>query len=273
MDIPFTKAHGTGNDFIILLKDDIKNIELDEELIQKLCYRRTGIGADGLIVLSDDDVLDYKMDYYNNDGTWETMCANGARCTAVYMHRRGFIKKTASFSAGDGPHDVELLKNNIVRLRMGSPHYESGEVEVAGFRGRHVDSGARHFAVYTDNLLNVNVSVDGRNIRNSDIFAPRGINVNFFSQLDNNSIQVETYEKGIEQMMLSCGSGSVAAAYHASKMFAMFSPIHVAVPGGNLIVEFDPDWKEVWLSGSAILLFVSNIHVDDINSLDNVRAF
>ena len=92
MDIPFTKAHGTGNDFIILYSEDVLSIDINENFIKQLCHRQTGVGADGLLLLSPNDTLDFKMDYYNNDGSWETMCANGARCAVLYMHQRGLIK-------------------------------------------------------------------------------------------------------------------------------------------------------------------------------------
>lgn len=264
MDIPFTKAHGTGNDFIILYSEDIKTINLTEDLIQQLCNRRTGIGADGLLLLSPDNTLDFKMDYYNNDGSWETMCANGARCAVLYMHRRGFIHNKTAFCAGDGPHNAEIIDTNHIRLRMKSPKYKTDLISIEGFRGCHVDSGARHFVIPVENLSEINVYESGKKIRFSNSFAPKGINVNFYTQLNPNSIHVETYEKGIEQMMLSCGSGSVAAAFHASKTKGIQTLINVTVPGGELNVEFDLNWENVWLTGGAILLFTSTIHLNNL---------
>ena len=264
MDIPFAKAHGTGNDFIILYSEDVFSININKNLIQQLCHRRTGIGADGLLLLSPNDTLDFKMDYYNNDGSWETMCANGARCAVLYMHRRGLIKNKTAFYAGDGPHDAEIKNKNHVQLRMKSPQYKTNIISVEGFEGCHVDSGARHFAVPVDNLSEMNVYKSGRKIRYSNEFSPKGINVNFFTKSGPHSIHVETYEKGIEQMMLSCGSGSVAAAYHASQTLGLQNPIDVTVPGGKLKIEFDNDWGNVWLSGITILLFTSTIHLKNL---------
>lgn len=264
MDIPFTKAHGTGNDFIILFSEDILSIDLNEDLIQQLCHRRTGIGADGLLLLSPNERLDFKMDYYNSDGSWETMCANGASCAVLYMYRRGLIKNKTSFYAGDGPHDAEIINDNHIRLRMKSPQYKTDSIKVEGFEGCHVDSGARHFAVPVDDLSEINVFKSGQLIRYAGEFSPKGINVNFYTKLGPHSIHVETYEKGIEQMMLSCGSGSVAAAYHASQTLGLQSPIDVTVPGGELIIEFNDTWENVWLTGIAILLFTSTIHLDNL---------
>ena len=264
MKIPFTKAHGTGNDFIILHSEDVLSIDINKNLIQQLCNRRTGIGADGLLLLSPNDTLDFKMDYYNNDGTWETMCANGARCAVLYMHHRGLIKNKTSFYAGDGPHDAEIINDNHIRLQMKSPEYKTELISVEGFKGRHVDSGARHFAVPVDDLSEPNLLESGRKIRFSSEFSPKGINVNFYSELGGNSIYVKTYEKGIEKLMLSCGSGSVAAAYHASQTLGLQNSIKVTVPGGKLNIEFDSNWENVWITGLAILLFTSTISLDNL---------
>jgi diaminopimelate epimerase len=263
MDIPFTKAHGTGNDFIILYSEDILSIDVNENLIQKLCNRRTGVGADGLLLLSPNDTLDFKMDYYNNDGSWETMCANGARCAILYMYQRGLIKNKSTFYAGDGPHDAEIINSKHIRLRMKPPQYKTNLITVEGFEGYHVDSGARHFAVPVDDLSKINIYKSGQKIRFSNEFAPKGINVNFFTKIDNNTMCVKTYEKGVEQVMLSCGSGSVAAAYHASQTIGINSPISISTLGGKLKIEFDHNWKNVWLSGIAILSFSSTINSND----------
>jgi len=264
MDIPFTKAHGTGNDFIILYSEDILSLDINEDLIQKLCHRRTGIGADGLLLLSPNETLDFQMDYYNNDGSWETMCANGARCAVLYMYQRGLIKNKTSFYAGDGPHDAQIIKSNHIRLSMKSPQYKTNLITVEGFEGCHVDSGARHFAVSINDLSKIDVYKAGQKIRYSKEFSPKGINVNFFTKLRPNLIRVETYEKGVEEMMLSCGSGSVAAAYHASQTLGIHNPIDITVPGGELKIEFDSNWGNVWLTGTAMLLFNSIIHLDNL---------
>jgi len=191
------------------------------------------------------------------------MCANGGRCAVLYMYNRGLIKNKTAFYAGDGPHDAEIINNNI-RLRMKSPQYKTDSINVEGFDGCHVDSGARHFAISVDDLSTINAYKCGQKIRYSNQFSPKGINVNFFTKLGPHSIQVKTYEKGVEQVMLSCGSGSVAAAYHASKTLGLQSPVEVTVTGGKLIVEFDNNWRQVWLSGPATLLFTSTIDLKNL---------
>ena len=264
MDIPFTKGHGTGNDFIILYSEDVRSIDINPSLIQKLCDRRTGVGADGLLLLSPSDTHDFTMDYYNNDGSWETMCANGARCAVLYMYNRGFINNKTSFCAGDGQHNAEIGDDNNIRLQMKSPKYKTGSIKVKGYEGCHVDSGAKHFAVPVEDLSKIDVYNSGRKIRFSKEFSPNGININFFTKTGPDSLSVETYEKGVEQIMLSCGSGSVAAAYHASQTVGLNSPINVTVPGGKLIIEFDNDWNVVWLTGLAALLFNGSVDSDSL---------
>ena len=264
MDISFTKAHGTGNDFIIIYADDIPNIQLNENLIQQLCHRRKGVGSDGLLFISHEQTLDFKLDYYNSNGTWETFCANGSRCAVIYMHQRGLIKEDCDFHAGDGPHSAKIIDKNHVSLKMKPPQYKSEKILTHGFFGFHIDSGAQHFVVNTNNLASINVEKDGRNIRNDKYFAPDGINVNFMENISHSKLKVCTYEKGIERAMLSCGSGSVAAAYHAFQSGQISSPVKVVVPGGNLNIQFDSLWKNVWLSGEAILLFNSTIQLDNL---------
>ena len=264
MYIPFTKAHGTGNDFIILYSEDLPFEILKPELIQKLCHRRQGIGADGLLLLSPHSTMDFKMDYYNSDGTWETFCGNGSRCAAMYMYKRGLIRNQSSFEGGDGPHDILIQNDNQVQLRIKPPKYKSERISSCGFNGFHIDSGARHFVIEADEVNQIDVFETGRQIRHSDEFSPKGINVNFFSVCGKNSISVRTYEKGVENVMLSCGSGSVASAFHASNVLDISSPIIINVPGGQLQVKFNSKWDEVWLQGPAILLFVSSIHLENL---------
>ena len=108
MLLPFTKAHGTGNHFILIYLPDIPNFNLTKELITKLCDVNIGVGADGLLAISNHTKYDYKMDYYNNDGTWETMCANGARCAGLFLYERKIISKEATFITGDGVHDIKI---------------------------------------------------------------------------------------------------------------------------------------------------------------------
>jgi diaminopimelate epimerase len=261
--IPFTKAHGTGNDFIIFLQDECPEIITSPEFISTICQRRTGIGADGVLVISDCKMVDYKMDYYNSDGSWETFCANGARCAGSLLKQKGIIKNNATFIGGDGNHEIKFDDENIVWIKMSQPNYQTEKVELFGFSGKHVDSGAKHFVCEAKNLTSNIVKEFGPKIRNSEEFQPHGVNVNFFEYISNSEIKVITYEKGIEKVMLSCGSGSVASAYHANNISNLISPVTIQVPGGILNLKFDKTWENVWLGGPAVLLFESQINLND----------
>ena len=265
MIIPFTKAHGTGNDFIIVYNEDLSSITLDAPLIKRLCNRRTGVGADGLILISKHKSYDFKMDYYNNDGTWETMCANGARCAVLDVYQKQSTGQHISFLAGDGPHHATIKNDDSVELTMKAPKYKTRTLSIHGYSGRHVDSGAKHFAVQVDDLSSIDAFDLGKKIRHSPVFKPHGVNVNFFTIISPRNINVKTYEKGVEQLMQSCGSGSVAAAYHASSLIELKSPLTVNVPGGKLTITFNLDWTEVSLAGPAKILFRSSVELKHLN--------
>ena len=265
MMLPFTKCHANGNDFIITHLDDFPEEKRSKHIIDRLCCRNTGIGADGLFVVSPSEKYDFILDYYNSDGSWETLCANGSRCAVRFMNQLGSVANKSTFLAGDGPHAAEILKNGTISMQMKTPVYRSKLLSPAGCDGYFVDVGARHFVTETENLNYDFVFSVGRKIRNSHEFQPHGINVNFFKQIKENEINVISYEKGIEKVMLSCGSGSVAATFHANNISKMASPTTIKVPGGKLKLKFDSSWKNVWLGGSAVILFQSSINLDSIS--------
>jgi len=262
--IPFTKAHGTVNDFIIFIQSECPTIISSPKFISNICQRRTGIGADGVIIISDSKIADYKMDYYNSDGSWETFCANGARCVGALLKQKGIIKNNATFVGGDGLHKIEFDNENFAWVKMKPPNYKTEIINLFGFSGRHVDSGAKHFVCESKNLTLSMVEEFGPKIRYTENFKPDGINVNFFEVISISKIKVITYEKGIEKVMLSCGSGSVASVYHANNNSKLISPVNIQVPGGILKLKFDENWKNVWLGGPAVLLFESQINLNDV---------
>ena len=262
MKIPFIKAHGTGNDFIIFLEDECPLTIRDSNFIKNICNRHKGVGADSVLVLSNEQDLDYRMDYYNSDGSWETMCANGARCAAMVMYQGGKCGKQIRFVSGDGEHQVEILNNKMVRLKMSVPRFQSEVLKIEGFLGRHVDSGATHFVTEVEEFSIEQATQYAPKIRYSKAFYPRGINVNFYEFIDISTLKVISYEKGVEKVMLSCGSGSVAAAFYAEQEHRLESPLTVQVSGGELVLEFDEKWQNVWLTGPAVIVFESNIDIN-----------
>jgi len=270
--IPFTKAHGTGNDFVILWQPECPYQVSNPDFIQKMCARRTGVGADALLLLSPIDDFDFQMDYYNSDGSWETFCANGARCAALYMMRRGLAGHSIHFRAGDGNHRIEVDSEQDIRLKMTAPFPETDDLNIAGYLGCHINSGAAHFVTPVRDFDESDVEQQARPIRYADCFKPRGVNVNFYELLTPDHLRVLTYEKGIERFMLSCGTGSVAAAFHAAGKNALSSPLRISVPGGEYSLSFSPDWQDVWLSGPAVLLFSTSVTLADLNLMDGLSG-
>jgi diaminopimelate epimerase len=265
MKIPFTKAHGTGNDFIIFVKESCPDYITDSQFIQQICKRKTGIGADSVLILSECSGYDFKMDYYNSDGSWETMCANGARCAGLLMYSTGKCSDKMTMLTGDGKHFIHIVDEDKIRLSMKTPTFKTDELEVNNYLGKHVDSGAKHFVTEIKNVSPHLVADIGPKIRNHNVFSPHGINVNCSEVLSKNTIKVITYEKGIEQVMLSCGSGATASAYYLAQKHNLVSPINIQVPGGELSVEFNSNWSEVWLTGPARIVFSSEIESSQFN--------
>jgi len=262
--IPFAKAHGNGNDTILFIQENCPKIITDSNFIKKICQRRTGIGSDCVIVLSKDQKYDFKMDYYNSDGSWETFCANGARCAVKYLHQKKIIGSSSTFISGDGIHQAKVDKDKI-SIKMKTPKIKSEELIVENFKGKIIDSGALHFCINVDNIRKLDdIEKIGSKIRNADIFMPKGVNVNFFAIKPQNLLQVLTYEKGVEKIMLSCGSGSVASAFLFFKKNKIKSPIQTISDGGKLIISFNEDWSDVWIKGNAKILFESYLEFNEI---------
>ena len=245
MKIPFTKCEANGNDFIFIFLNDFPEVDEKKELISRLCCRYTGIGADGFFIIDESPINDFRLDYYNADGSWETFCANGSRCAVSLMHQRN-NKPRVSFETGVGVHLAYINKDATVSMQMATPSYISDRLAPAGIAGFHIDSGAAHFVCESDNLSDEYVIERGKNIRYHSLFQPRGINVNFYSLVSENHIEVRTYEKGVESLMRSCSSGSAAVVYHLAKSRDISSPVTTVSPGGRLCFNFDKPWQNAW---------------------------
>ena len=256
MKIKISKSHGTHNSFIIIY--DNLHHELIKPKIQKICHQ---FNTDGLLIVSDHIKYDYKMDYFNNDGTWETMCANGARCVALFMWNKKKCKDTINFLAGDGPHKIKINNRNKIALSMNTPVFKTKIINPNGYKGQFVDSGAKHFTTIVNNIKNISLKSEGSKIRYNKLFAPNGVNVNFVELINKHHIKVFTYEKGIEDMVMSCGSGSVAAAFYGYKKSQLNSPIKITVPGGELSLKFNKSWDDVWLTGPATIIEEYEINI------------
>ena len=258
MKIKIIKAHGSKNTFIIIYNN--KNHQLIKSHIHKICRK---FDTDGLLLVSNHKDYDYKMDYFNNDGTWETMCANGARCVALFMWNQKKCDKTINFLAGDGSHKIKIKNKKLISLSMITPSFKTREIELNGYKGKFVDSGAKHFATIIDDMKIELVKSEGQKIRYNEIFKPDGVNVNFMTLVNQNHINVWTYEKGIENMVMSCGSGSVASAFYAYTKNKLKSPVKITTPGGELLLTFNEKWDDVWLTGPAVIIDEYEIEINN----------
>lgn len=254
----FYKYHGTGNDFILF---DNRNHEVDLSTtqIEWLCHRHYGIGADGLMLLETAEGYDFRMVYYNSDGKESTMCGNGGRCITAFAHRLGLVKDKASFVAIDGPHTATINADNSISLHM-------QDVKEITFNDGHtlLNTGSPHYVLWVNDVKHTNVYFEGIRIRNLSTFQPDGINVNFVQLLDG-KLWVRTYERGVEDETLSCGTGVTATAIAATaKATGEFKTI-VNTPGGLLTVSFTKDTSssaiDVVLSGPTSFVFSGEVEV------------
>ena len=258
MRLNFFKYQGTGNDFIIA--DNRKNeLALTEAQVKKLCDRKFGIGADGLMLLNLKEGYDFEMEYYNSDGRESSMCGNGGRCLVKFAHEAGIHKSTYHFLAIDGEHKATIEDNGWVYLQMKNVH------AVEETHGDYIlNTGSPHYVKPTVNVHETDVYKEGRLIRFSNEFAAEGINVNFV-QSNAKEIFVRTYERGVENETLSCGTGVTAAALVFAHNDNGFNRVEVKTPGGHLAVEFDKTgediFENIWLCGPAEFVFSGSIEI------------
>jgi diaminopimelate epimerase len=261
MNISFYKYQGTGNDFVIL--DNRKNeyAALNNAQVEFICKRSFGVGADGLMLLNEKPGYDFEMKYYNADGRESSMCGNGGRCMVKFAYQLGIHKPLYQFMATDGKHEAEIDLNGWVRLKM----QDVREVENR-YEEHILNTGSPHFVKFTTDVRDINVKEEGREIRNSKEFAAEGINVNFVEHLNEHTIFVRTYERGVEDETLSCGTGVVASALMAAHNENGFNQVDVYTPGGKLSVEFDLTqenlYTNIWLCGPAEFVFKGEIEVE-----------
>ena len=260
MKIAFYKYQGTGNDFVIL--DNRTGIfnEITSAQVQLLCERKFGVGADDLMLLNSKPGYDFEMVYFNSDGSQSTMCGNGGRCMVRFAYHLGIHKYTYRFLAIDGDHEAEIDNSDQIRLKM------NDVVEVDEHSSYAVlNTGSPHFVKFASDIMNIDVVETGRDIRNSKEYIKDGINVNFVESIGEDMIYVRTYERGVEDETLSCGTGVTAAALVSSHNPRGFNRVEVKTPGGNLSVEYNKidehTYENIWLCGPAELVFSGEIEI------------
>ncbi len=256
MKIQFSKYHGAGNDFIIIDNLDGHFDTQNQELIMNLCSFHTGIGADGLILLESHPDLDYRMVYFNRNGTEASFCGNGARCLLAFAIQQGVVESTSHFEAFDGYHEAAMVSNDFYKVLM-QPVHEIVSVDAAW----QLDTGSPHYVIFSTEILNKNIIELAQKIRFSPAFSEAGINVDLVEETDKGSIKIRTYERGVEDETLACGTGVVAAsiAYAKKNQLSGDISINVEAIGGNLQVHCNAaendHFRNIWLLGPAIQVF------------------
>ena len=232
MLLKFSKYHGTGNDFIMIYNHN-NSYCFNQSDIKKICDRKYGVGADGLIIIEKTLHSDFKMIYYNADGFVGSMCGNGARCAVSFAKKLGLIQNQCEFLAYDGMHKGLILENDLVSIEMVDVSF----IEVQNNIWK-IDTGSPHLICFRDTVTEIDVKHEGAFIRNSSDYFEDGINVNFV-QLIKNELFIRTYERGVEDETLSCGTGAIASAISAYESGLLNSDrIKVNVLGGQLEVLF-----------------------------------
>jgi diaminopimelate epimerase len=264
----FTKMNGAGNDFI-LIDNRAGDIHLNRSQISRLCDRHRGIGADGILLLENpSDRADFRMRYFNADGGEAEMCGNGARCFARFANKTAGAKSTISFETPAGIISAELA-GDLVTLRMTEPTDLRLNVPLligAEKRSVHfINSGVPHVVVRVTQVGDVDVPREGSAIRYHEMFSPKGANVNFIEKRGANEIAVRTYERGVEDETLACGTGVVASALVFAVTENVRGPITVIARGGDdLCVGFDridKQFRNVTLTGPAEFAFEGTIEI------------
>ena len=279
-EINFTKLTGAGNDFILIDKKLHPDLEVIPSLIRNLCDRRFGIGADGLLTISDLEDVDFEMEYFNADGSTGMLCGNGARCIIKYADFSGRIKDSKTkFKFQSDYFSGEVLDQDEIKFNLNPPSDIKTSIEINVldkiFSASFIDTGAHHVVIdlaqqnYDDTeLLDIEkfpVAKYGKGIRYSEQFAPLGTNVNFIFHKED-EIKIRTYERGVEQETLACGTGAVASAIISRKNRGSSCPISVRTKSGELLkVDFDVSengqFENVTLTGPAKIVFEGKIKI------------
>lgn len=273
--IRFTKMHGAGNDFVLIDDRDGKFPE-SGSLIAAMAADRTGIGCEGVILVRKSEKVDFRMTFYNPDGTEAELCGNGSRCVAAFAKRMGIVKSNCmTFETGAGLVDAEIVDEGLVKIWMPEPtgrRYgcaaacnEDGSMAVTG---DYIVVGVPHFIVPVANVTKVDVANAGRTLRLSSEFAPNGTNVDFVQYIPPSKALIRTYERGVEAESGACGTGAVATAVAGVEAHGMSLPMHVRSSQGYDLV-IDGDYRQsqgtgFTLTGPVCVVFEGEIDLDTL---------
>ena len=260
MQIEFYKYQGTGNDFVMIDNRSGFFPKQNVQLVAQLCDRRFGIGADGLILLENDEATDFKMVYYNSDGNPSSMCGNGGRCLVAFAKHLNVIKGDCTFIATDGLHHASVANDGIVSLQM---------IDVTNIKKEDdftfMNTGSPHHVQLVEDLEHYNVKENGAALRYGSLYGAAGSNINFVKKINEDTFSLRTYERGVEDETLACGTGAtaVAIAMNATGQ-TNETVINLNVEGGKLAVSFDKNdgnYTNVFLIGPAEFVFKGVVEI------------
>jgi diaminopimelate epimerase len=259
--ISFYKYQGAGNDFVLLDNRDGSFSNFSVSQITKLCDRHFGVGSDGLIFINHSENLDFEMDFYNPDGS-KSFCGNGARCATAFYSYLVQKKGEFRFLAHDGIHSVFFHSEEQIRLKMADVE----QVKVLNDNCFELNTGSPHYVHFTTDIGSIDVQSEGSKVRYSEHYKEQGINVNFVEILKSDLIAIRTYERGVENETLACGTGITAAvlSYAKNVKLSGLHRIKVKAKGGDLSVEFQKDefsFKNIYLEGPAEFVFKGEVYV------------
>jgi diaminopimelate epimerase len=272
--IPFEKMNGTGNDFVVIdNRGGIIPLEEQAGFAQKVCRRMFSIGADGLILIETSKTCDFSWNFYNADGSVAEMCGNGSRCAARFAYRHKICGPKMSFETLAGVIEAEICEEEEnVRVKMTQPYDFrldlSLRLDDVEYPVTYVNTGVPQAIIFVEED-DVPVKKWGRKVRFHEIFEPNGTNANFVTCLDDGKLKVRTYERGVEDETMACGTGAVASAIYAAMLRGMDSPIDVVTSGGDtLTIHFDlqdgPVVESVYLEGPARVVCIGNLTPESV---------
>lgn len=264
MKLPFTKVHGAGNDFVVF-KFPQQPDEYFSKVAPALCDRRKGIGADGILLVREEKGYDFRMVYFNSDGSRAEFCGNGGRSLVLYAWAERIAPEKMRFVSDVGEHRG-LVQNGKPSVSLPDPSGMELDMDIAGLPSpiHFVNTGVPHAVVPVENIGDLEVEDMGRKIRYHERFAPRGTNVDFVEIGQDGQIRVRTYERGVEAETLACGTGAVAVAAVLHSIKGSRPPVELRFPGGLLVVNFDEAGggvTNVMLGGETAIVFKGEIEI------------
>ena len=272
--IPFTKMSAAGNDFIVIdNRQHMLDVKKAKACAKTICRRKLSVGADGLILIENSKKADFKWRFFNVDGSEAEMCGNGGRCVARLAHLKGIAPLRLSFETLAGIIKAEV-QSEIVKLQLPLPYDLTCDRKllIAGksFRVNSIIVGVPHAVIFVEDLQSCQVVELGKTIRFSEHFKPEGTNVNFVSVKNGSTIAIRTYERGVEDETLACGTGAVASALITNEKKGVTSPVSVLTQGGEVLtVHFTKDnqiLNEIFLEGRANLIYEGELYPETLNT-------